>query len=132
MKPITYVSDQARDYSDALRKVRNYTELLGLVNQYQAIAGDAVEAVQAGLTDPDAFWNDFLEGHAKEMRGEYSGDEWAERFGMIPMPEIIMRVGLIAVHFGVPWGCAFIRLKEMGMLKKSRGQKSWHWEEPEP
>ncbi len=132
MKPITYVSNQARDYSDSLRKVHNFTELLGLVNQYQAIAGDATEAVRTGLTDPEAFWHDFSEGHAKEMRGEYSGDEWVARFGMIVMPEIIMRVGLIALHFGAPWGCAFIRLKEEGMLVKKRGQKSWHWQEPTP
>jgi len=126
MKVISNISEQDKDYSDALRKMRNFTELLGLVHDYRAIAEDALKAVEAGRAEPDVFWHEFNEGHAKEMRGEYAGDEWSEKFGMIAMPEIMFRVSMIAVEYGVPWGLAFTRLKDVGILTKGPGQRAWH------
>jgi len=32
------------------------------------------------------------------------------------MPERIFKISLVAWHFKVPWGCAYIRMKEMGQI----------------
>ncbi len=78
-------------------------------------------------------WRYWLDDGIKKMKGE----RWAKLAPLIKdcqtegleskdkhnqalallMPEKIFRVSIEAIRFGVPWGCAYLRLKEMKIIK---------------
>lgn len=115
MRPITYVSDQQADYTNALARCSWLADLLALVRDYGDLTGDA-RAVVEQMTGAD--YQEFSRGLLKERRGKYAGDQWADKYAAILMPEVMFRVSLVAQQFKVPWGCAYIRLKETDMLPK--------------
>jgi hypothetical protein len=86
------------------------------------VAGDALPIVEG--MDLSAFLA-FGEGMRQERRGKFAGEEWAAKYGAVLMPEVLMRVGMIAGHFKAPWGCAYIRCKEEGMIKETGGTARW-------
>jgi hypothetical protein len=57
-------------------------------------------------------------GLAKERKGQFAGEDFAIRFGALLLPELLLKVGMVAVIFNAPWGCAYIRMKEAGQLPK--------------
>ena len=109
LKPITYVSDQLKDYVDALSKVKTLAELRALTDDYAEIAGDA-KVIADAMADTD--FPAFLTGIKKERRGKFAGENFAEKYGPVLMPEILFRTSLVANKYFVPWGCAYIRMKE--------------------
>lgn len=46
----------------------------------------------------DASWSEFRMGLDMESRGEFAGDEWAERFGCILIPERLLRLTLARIE----------------------------------
>lgn len=113
---ITYVSDNAAEYVAGLKAAQSLDTLREFVKQQRFIANDAYAAV--GADDFD--WNEFCRGRKLENKGEYAGDEWAKRFGAVLMPEILIRVGIVAHTYGVPWGCAYIRMRDEGMIQETK------------
>ena len=39
-----------------------------------------------------------------------------ERFGNVIVPDLMFQVSMVASQFGVPWGLAFVRLKDAGII----------------
>jgi hypothetical protein len=123
MKPITFFSDQASDYSAALTKCKTLPALTELLNDYATIAPDALEAIPRTAEEFDA-WR---KGLAQERRGVFAGEEFMERFGDMLMPALMFQVVMVAQQFGVPWGLAFVRLKDAGrIVYDDAGRAQWN------
>jgi hypothetical protein len=117
MKPISYTSDQASDYNEALPKCKSLAELTRLLESYHTIFPDAL---QAAPRNADQF-EDFMAGLRKERRGKFAGAEFMQRFGAVLLPELMIHVGMVAQHFHAPWGCAFLRLKDFKRIQFDDG-----------
>lgn len=113
MKGITYYSEQPKDYAQSVSEADTLEKLLEVLTNYQTIAHDAITAAPKNLDEFD----DFRTGLEKERRGAFAGEGWATRYSNILLPDILFRVSMVAVQYKVPWGCAFIRLQEVGKLK---------------
>lgn len=116
---IGYVSDPVPEYVGRLRKVKTLTGLMRLLKEYEPIAWD-------GLDQARAFQNGdfeaFLKALQSESRGRFCGEEAMEKFGAIILPVTMLKVGMIATHFGAPWGCAYIRCLEDGHITVKDGR----------
>lgn len=118
---ITYVSDNAKDYVDGLKRAQTENDLRAFLRSQTFLAADAVKVVN----DPSFDWNEFAKGREVENSGQYAGDEYAAKYGAVMMPEIIIRVGVIAHQYGAPWGCGYIRCVEEGMIKETKTGAKW-------
>lgn len=117
MNPITYYSDQAKDYIDAIVKCQTLNELLVVLDDYKSIFYDAFEAAPKN----DEEFNEFITGLKKERRGKFAGNKFMGRYGCVLLPTLAMRVAIVSMNCSAPWGCAFIRLKEMGKIQYRDG-----------
>lgn len=103
--------DPAPGYVKSLNACRSRADLLALLRDpiHRECAPDALAAAEA-MRDDD--WPVFEEGLRKERRKKFAGAEWCERFGAIVIPDAMSTASILANQYGVPWGCAFIRLHE--------------------
>ena len=51
-----------------------------------------------------------------ETGKRFAGEQWAERYGPIVMPETLVVVSEYAARFQVPWGLMYIRMRDEGWL----------------
>lgn len=119
---ISYTSETPKDYSAGLSKCKTLDQLREHVQTYRRIADDAWQIVK-DMEQP-AFL-ELLRGLRKERKGEFAGEEWAEKYMAVMLPEILFRVSAVAVQYGAPWGCAYIRLKEAGRIVESSNVAKW-------
>jgi hypothetical protein len=113
MKPIDHVSEQLAEYCRDLAQQRNLEKLQTFLEGYVTICPDAL----AVMPRDDGEFFAFREGLYKERKKIFAGVKWANRFGAIAMPALLLRVGLIANEYQVPWGLAFQRCVEMNLIK---------------
>lgn len=112
MKPITNLSEQGEDYCTALSKCKSLSELMELLESYRSICPDALKAAPRDKEEFAAFRS----GLRKERSGVFAGEEFDQRFGSVLMPDLLIRVTPIAEKFCIPWGLAFIRLRDEGYI----------------
>lgn len=127
MMVVTPYSDFSREYSVGLHECRTLTRLREFALHWGGLAPDAWEIVSR-MHSADEFLR-FRNGLERETRREFAGAKWAAQFGAIVMPELLMRVSLVAEQFGVPWGAAFLRCEQEGILQR-RGDV-YVWVQPE-
>lgn len=115
MKGVHYLTDDpAKEYVADLDRVTNLQELRKLLRDWKPFVGkDAIDAAKAM---DDADFTDFRDGLVLERKKKYAGDEWATKFGAIIIPTPMLKASTIAERFKVPWGTAFIRLRDTGKL----------------
>lgn len=118
---ITYVSDNAKGYVDGLKQAQTEADLRAFLKSQAFLAADAYKVISG----PSFNWDEFAKGRKIENSGEYAGDEYAAKYGAIMMPEMLIRVGIIAERFGAPWGCAYIRCVEKGLIKETKTEAKW-------
>jgi len=124
VKAVTYLSECDKEYISELNQCDSLAKLVAHTVKWKPIANDAYEiACYMNYTD----WYEFEKGYALEKKNRVHGAglEWQEKYAAIVLPEILLRVSVIAVQFQVPWGLAFHRLIDAKMLKKSRGVYVW-------
>jgi hypothetical protein len=92
------------------------------VQTFRRVADDAWQVAQA--MDEKSFLS-FVNGVRRERRGHFAGAEWAEKYGAILMPSVLMRVSMVADQFKVPWGCAYIRLRDVGRISEQGNVARW-------
>ena len=119
MNKITYKSNQVEDYQQELNTVETLEDLLDMLKRYETIAWDALDLAQK--FDKKRF-DAFIKALKSERQGKFSNNEDA---AIIMMPAIMFRVSIVAENFKVPWGCAFIRLTDVGKLKHQLGRYFW-------
>lgn len=115
---IGYCDETLNDYGKALDDAKSLHDLRSVVAAYRRFADDA-HGIVSQMEDGE--WQTFKKGLRLERKGKFAGDDWAKKYGAVLMPEIMLHIGLIALQFKVPWGCAFIRAKESGMISESDG-----------
>lgn len=110
MNPITYLSDQPAEYMKELDKAETLEDLKRLMNEWEPLAWDAKDIVR----DMDeARFAAFRKALKSERRGKFSGNKDA---AVILMPEVMFKVSIIANKFFAPWGCAFKRMQDEGLI----------------
>lgn len=118
MKPITYTSDQPGDYANALAAADTMQKLMEVVVVWKPLAEDAYRLVHSMTSKDFRAWR---KGYASERKGKFAGEEFAVKYGSLMMPTLMFKVAMVAVKYHVPWGCAYLRLKETGTLDKVLG-----------
>lgn len=122
MIEISYLSETARDYSLELRKCLTLDDLRKFVDRYKEIAPDAYFRV-IPMTEED--FKEYIKGLKKETAGRFSGEKWALKYGAIILPELLMRIELIAIKYKTPFGLAWIRAHEMGFIIQENNAFYW-------
>jgi len=115
-RPVGYLDELTRDYTADRRNAKTLAALWKVIAKWEPVAGDAFDVVSK-MTKAD--YQDYCQGEAQERNQQYAGDEWAAKFGAILLPEMLLRIAIIAHQFHVPDGCAFIRAVEVGRFKKT-------------
>lgn len=115
---IGYLTDPVPEYIKAINAAETLESLHHTVGLYKRIAADALEAVEK--MDGEAFER-WRAGLSLERKKVFAGEEFSKTFGVILLPAVMLHVGMLAQHFGAPWGCAFIRMKEWGQIIEKNG-----------
>ncbi len=109
MTPITYMSEQPTDYAAMLDDADTLSKLTLGVYGWLSVAPDAYEVV-AKMGEKE--FREWRAGLRVERAGDFAGENFAKRFGAVLMPEELIKVSMVAMKYQVPWGCAYLRLKE--------------------
>lgn len=116
--PVTYASDHNKEYALGLRQCETLGRLKEFLEHWAPFAPDAYKAgIQMDAVD----FVDFRQGLIKESQSKYAGDRWAERYGNIVLPDLLLHVSVVAQQFNAPWGVAFIRLQQEGYIIEQDG-----------
>lgn len=115
MPRITYTSDQPAEYGKALDGAKSLPELVAILKDWESLAADALAI---GLQMTEADFQEWKAGLVLERKGEFAGEEYAEKYGALNLPEVLIKVSMLAANHGAPWGCAYLRLKETGNLER--------------
>ena len=118
-RPVGYVDELVADYTKQLQAAQTLAELWEVTAHWEPVAGDAFDVVSKMTAAQFKRWQ---KGERLERKGRYAGDEWAAEFGAILIPEMLLRIGVIAQEYCVPDGCAFIRAVEVGRFKQRDGR----------
>ncbi len=122
MMVVTYLSAFDKEYVTGLRQCDDLPRLREFTLHWGGLCPDAFESVRR-MNDED--WPEFKRGLAKESKGKYAGDAWAERYGDILMPALLLRVSMVAEQFGAPWGTAFLQLEKAGIIQRRGDVYVW-------
>lgn len=114
MTPISYVSEQPRDYAEGLSRCQTLEHLTDFLTDWRSLCWDAYEIVME--MDLQAF-KEWRKGLAMERRGKFAGEDFALKYGAVLMPETLIKVSMVATQCGAPWGCAYKRMEDEGMIK---------------
>lgn len=121
MEKIGYLSECDREYTKLLTAQETLDDLRALTKSYELIAADAHE-IAARMTEDD--FKEFRAGLKKERRGKFAGEAWADKYAAVMLPAVMFGVSEIAVSYHVPFGVAYIRMRESGRLVENGGVAS--------
>lgn len=124
VQTIRYIDEPDVDYKQGLDKAETYTQLLAHGAHYATLFPDAYEQISR-MGSKDGWFDHFRVGLKAERRGKFSGEAWMKEFGAILLPAMLIRVGEVAIQFKVPFGLAFIRLREVGRIKLNGRTAVW-------
>lgn len=110
---IGYIDEPDMDYSKGLDAARLPKDLTTLVKRFRPLFPDAY-GQGANLTDEEFL--QWRSGFLQERKGRFSGEKFMNRFGAVLMPANLIHIGMIAQKFGVPFGLAFCRMRDNGMI----------------
>jgi len=120
-RKVTYLSECAKDYAAEIEEATNIDKLHAVLDKWRRLVPDAVEKAK-GLSNKD--WQ-FVLLHKKDER---YGEETSDLAGEILIPAVLLVVTMTARRFQVPWGAAFIRLREVKQIELRKGA----WYRPTP
>jgi hypothetical protein len=115
---IGYLTDPVKGYVDGVRAATTLAELQAHIRKHRRIAVDAL-CVADRMTAED--FVEFRKGLPKVRRPFKGFELWTTRYGALVLPIVMLEVSMIADQFKAPWGCAFIRAKEEGLIVERDG-----------
>ena len=113
---IGYLTEISKTYTKGINKCNSFEDLKSFLFNWKEFTQDAIEQ----MGSEDFSWDEYMKGVKIERRGKYSGDKWAKNYSAILLPKIILFIGLKAQQMFVPEGALFIRVKDLGLLKKDK------------
>lgn len=104
---ITYLTEGIEQkYAQAIYGAKDKESMIAAIEEFGDLAEDALEF--AKLNDYD----EMIQAIIKERRGEFAGKKYAN----LVLPEKMFKVSMVAQQFKVPFGTAYIRMKEEGII----------------
>lgn len=122
MLTVTYLSDFPKEWSLGLDQCKNLPRLREFGLHWGGVCTDAWDVIRK-MNEQD--FSLFRYGLAKERKGHYAGDAWFGQFGAILMPELLFRVSMIAEQFSAPWGLAWMRCEQAGLIRRDGDVYIW-------
>lgn len=116
---IGMLDEPSKPYATAIREAKTLDDLRAAIKRFELLAWDAL-AVAEKMSEEDFF--EWRRGLARESSGKFAGRVWAQRFGQITIPDAMLFVELTASRFKVPFGLAYNRLVDEGLLKIEDGR----------
>jgi hypothetical protein len=110
---IGYLSECDKDYCRLVGVQKTLKKLRKFIRSYEVIAADALEVVDKMTEDDFVEW---FAGVTLEKKKQFAGEQFVIKYGAVLLPAVILRIGIIAHEFGVPFGVAYIRAREAGLL----------------
>lgn len=115
---IGYLTDINKPYILGIRKCQDLKQLKAFLKKWKIFVEDSLRQLES----KDFSWDEYKKGLWLESHGKFAGEKWAEKYGAIPMPKVLLFIGLVSTQFHVPDGTAFIRIKEAGdIIKNDKG-----------
>lgn len=97
-------------YAEGLVEAESLAALRAHVEGFAELAKDALPIVRA-MTDAEfPIWR---KGLQMERRGEFAGEDFAERYAALLLPEPMVTVADVAHRYQVPFDVAVRRLREV-------------------
>lgn len=127
---VGYLADITKDYCTKLDKVTGWADLHKLTKDYYSFAWDAWADAQRIQTNKA--WLTFKKFMEEERKEIGHTDAEYEQWSSILLPAPMMAIEMVASHFKVPFGVAFIRLREEKMLTVDDRQRVIPHTLPEP
>jgi hypothetical protein len=123
LKDIGYRTEVVEQYAKGLHSCKDWKEVKNYVDKWKFLAQDAV--IFTKMCSKKYDWQMCLKLIKKN---NLSKDEKhiVTDIGYIFMPAVIFHVGIMADQFRVPWGCMYIRLKEVGSVLEKKGISYLH------
>jgi hypothetical protein len=112
---INYIDDLSGEYTKEIQLVSTLGELRTHVSNWKPLALDAFNRVNEM---DEVRFKSWLTARGLEKKGVFSNNE---DFMIINMPEVMMKISMIANYFKAPEGLAFIRMRELNKLKIKDG-----------
>ncbi len=113
MIEIRYNQDISPQWANAIRSVASVSELVKLCEDYGVLTLDALEVAKT-MTDDNLI--EFKEGLLSEARGVYAGDNWANKYIHVFMPDKMVDITCLAGRFNCPEGLIYHRMLEEKLL----------------
>jgi len=117
---LTLDNDPVSHYNRILDHAKCLPDLISGVAQFAWCASDALKIVES-MSDLE--FMEFKKGLKLERKNVYAGDQWADKYMVISMPEDMFKTSCISEEFKVPWSVAWYRYKELVKSKKKPGDK---------
>lgn len=110
MRPeeVTYYTNMVELYAEALKAVTNQDEFDQFIATWEYWLDDPIPRVWSEIA-PD------IEKCRPEKYDE--NDQPSEAAMALVCPSKLLEVGMVAAECCAPWGCAYIRMKELGVIK---------------
>lgn len=102
--------DPSAVYGAAIRAAKCKADLVAAIEPWKRLAPDAYKEAW------DCNWKD-MAWALKHARSEGDGEKVNQIAGNVLMPAVMLQVSMVAIQFKAPWGCAFIRMREMEQIK---------------
>lgn len=112
MKEITYTTEESEivgAYERDLDSAFTLKKLHVVADKWGELVPDIVDPIKSMSKDDFREWRKCLR---TERQGEYSGNAAMEKFGAILLPDYFISASFTSAEYGVPWGCAYIRIRE--------------------
>lgn len=104
---IGYIRELDKQFGQELKLITTLDELKELFTKFELIAWEGKDIVD---TWSEETFTEFITAKKKENRGRYMGDEAAEKFLEVLMPEPMFRITMKAIELHVCWGLVYRRL----------------------
>lgn len=100
MRKFSMKEEIAPQWAEAIRSVSSAKELVELCKSWGKLTLDAL-AVAETMTDDDII--NFKEGLLSEARGVYAGDEWANKYIHVFMPDKLVDISTQSILVFTFW-----------------------------
>lgn len=108
--------DPASQYAKETAACSTLIALRTCLRDWKEVAPDAYAKA---MEMTEAEFSTFRVGLLSERKKKFAGEEWADKYLAILLPERMLETSMLANDMKVPWGLAYRRLKESGAWKAS-------------
>lgn len=103
---IGYTKEIDKQFGKEFKSIKTLEELKNLFTKFELIVWEGKDIIDKWSEET---FKEFIKAKNKENHGRYMGDEAAEKFCLILMPEPMFRITMKAIELHVCWGLVYRR-----------------------